>query len=303
MAVGNLGKSTERTVGIGAISKATGVPVPTLRTWERRYGFPVPVRLPSGHRRYDPTVIEHIRLINRALTSGFRASEVLGQSFEQVLALLAEAAPAIPESPRAPFGIDAMDALIRTITNGDDARLDAAMLTAHARMGTMGFVSDWAGPFLSAVGLAWEAGRITVSEEHLASERVREFLARLWRPLADRNAGPLVVLTTLPGEQHDLGLHMAAAAVAVGGARLRFLGANTPVTDTVGMAQSIGASAVVVSVSAASESPVVRKLLQQIRDRLPVQVQLLVGGAGWNGDISGVTQPESLLKLRDLFRG
>jgi MerR family transcriptional regulator, light-induced transcriptional regulator len=31
----------------------TGVPAATLRIWESRYGFPVPERLPSGHRRYS----------------------------------------------------------------------------------------------------------------------------------------------------------------------------------------------------------------------------------------------------------
>jgi DNA-binding transcriptional regulator YiaG len=30
------------TLSIGTLSSATGVPVDTLRTWERRYGFPAP---------------------------------------------------------------------------------------------------------------------------------------------------------------------------------------------------------------------------------------------------------------------
>lgn len=34
------------------MSARTGVAVSTLRAWEERYGFPVPKRLPSGHRRY-----------------------------------------------------------------------------------------------------------------------------------------------------------------------------------------------------------------------------------------------------------
>lgn len=39
-------------LSIGALARRTGVGVSTLRAWERRYGFPVPQRLESGHRRY-----------------------------------------------------------------------------------------------------------------------------------------------------------------------------------------------------------------------------------------------------------
>lgn len=41
----------------------TGITIPTLRAWEARFGFPAPVRLPSGHRRFDEqtvTVIERV---------------------------------------------------------------------------------------------------------------------------------------------------------------------------------------------------------------------------------------------------
>jgi hypothetical protein len=40
-------------ISIGALSRATGIPVETLRTWEARYGFPIPERKRSGHRVYS----------------------------------------------------------------------------------------------------------------------------------------------------------------------------------------------------------------------------------------------------------
>ncbi|MEC7923352.1 MAG: MerR family DNA-binding transcriptional regulator, partial [Planctomycetota bacterium] len=39
-------------VSIASVSRETGIGIETLRQWERRYGKPAPVRLPSGHRRY-----------------------------------------------------------------------------------------------------------------------------------------------------------------------------------------------------------------------------------------------------------
>ncbi len=47
----------ERLLTIGDLAERTGVSPATLRSWESRYGFPRPIRLPGGHRRYaDPDV-------------------------------------------------------------------------------------------------------------------------------------------------------------------------------------------------------------------------------------------------------
>ena len=42
--------SDESIYNIGVVSRMTGVPVATLRVWERRYGFPRSERTPGGHR-------------------------------------------------------------------------------------------------------------------------------------------------------------------------------------------------------------------------------------------------------------
>ena len=44
-------------LSIGEIAARSGVAVGTLRMWEARYGFPVPGRLPSGHRRYSEAIV------------------------------------------------------------------------------------------------------------------------------------------------------------------------------------------------------------------------------------------------------
>ncbi len=47
-------------VTIGELAKRTGIGISTVRAWERRYGFPVPQRLPAGHRRYSERDVEAI---------------------------------------------------------------------------------------------------------------------------------------------------------------------------------------------------------------------------------------------------
>lgn len=48
----------------------TGVAEATLRMWERRYGFPAPERLASGHRRYSEREIELIRAVAAKRAAG-----------------------------------------------------------------------------------------------------------------------------------------------------------------------------------------------------------------------------------------
>ena len=63
---------------IGDVAEATGISVDTVRVWERRYGKPKPVRLPSGHRRYTDAQIRWLRRVAEALAHGNRPSKVQG---------------------------------------------------------------------------------------------------------------------------------------------------------------------------------------------------------------------------------
>ena len=55
---------------IREMAARTGVTQGTLRAWESRYGFPVPHRLPSGHRRYEEAQVELVRQVARDRDSG-----------------------------------------------------------------------------------------------------------------------------------------------------------------------------------------------------------------------------------------
>ena len=82
-------RNKEGMLSIGALSIATGVPVETIRSWERRYGYPVAERKPSGHRVYSLDAVPRLQLVARALSQGHRAAEVVGASESALESLLA----------------------------------------------------------------------------------------------------------------------------------------------------------------------------------------------------------------------
>ncbi len=55
---------------IGEVVSRTGVAEGTLRMWERRHGFPNPLRLESGHRRYSDEDLEAVQRIVSERASG-----------------------------------------------------------------------------------------------------------------------------------------------------------------------------------------------------------------------------------------
>ncbi|MCA9488414.1 MAG: MerR family DNA-binding transcriptional regulator [Myxococcales bacterium] len=250
-------------IGIGAVSRATGIPEATLRTWERRYGFPEPERTDGGHRLYDPAVVDDLVLVGRALQLGHRPATVLGASRASLRALVE--------------GEDRVGTWLQAVRRLDVAALDTALRAELSRQGLRAFVLEGAVPFLRRVGEAWERGELRVFHEHFASERLRELLATLWRQGEHDLTRPSVVCGTLPGEQHVLGLHMAAALLSVAGCRIVFVGGDTPPEDLAACARQASAVAVLVALSGIVDQ---REALRTLVEAVPAGVEVLTGGPG-----------------------
>jgi len=64
------GVDSPRVLTISQLAERTGVSQPTLRMWEQRHSFPLPHRLPSGHRRYSESDVELVRQVARERAQG-----------------------------------------------------------------------------------------------------------------------------------------------------------------------------------------------------------------------------------------
>lgn len=70
-------------LSISELASRTGVPAPTLRSWEERYGFPRPCRLPGGHRRYEPGDIAVIEMVIRLRATGMQLAAAISHCTAQ----------------------------------------------------------------------------------------------------------------------------------------------------------------------------------------------------------------------------
>lgn len=261
-------------ISIGEAERLSGVPKDTLRVWERRYGFPAPARDSAGDRLYTQDQVEKLRIIRLLLDAGDRPSKLMGQDLTALEAQLSKAGPA--GGGRSPWADEALALLKARDVDGLHGLLVAA-LYAH---GLERFVLDNVAPLTRAVGDAWVAERLEVFEEHLFTElMVRVLRGALERVSQTSRVGPRVLLTTLPGEPHALGLLMAECLMTLAGARCLPLGTETPTDDVARAAKAHGADVVALSFSSMFGAAPAQRELRRLRAALPDAAEIWAGGA------------------------
>lgn len=272
------GEAIDFAVNISTVERETGLSKDTLRVWERRYGFPQPVRDANGERAYPSDQVDKLRLIRRLMDQGMRPGKIVAASTE-VLASHLEgtrnaSAPARPEFAQAGEVIS----LIREHKANELREFLGLMLL---RLGLKQFVTDVVAPLNVVVGAEWAQGRIAIFEEHFYTEQVQHLLRHAIGSIPQPSQPPRMLLTTLPGEEHQLGLLMAHACMVVGGAQCISLGVQTPAREIAQAAQAHGANIVGISFSAATQINAAFAALADLRRQLKPDIDLWAGGSIW----------------------
>lgn len=272
--------SAEAALTIAAVERDTGLGKDTLRVWERRYGFPAPWRDAHGERRYPQAQVDRLRLVCRLLEAGLRPARVVPLPLSALQTLAAGMVQRAEGSALAGAPESMLLDMLETVQDTDAAALWRQLGRAQSRLGPGRFVTDIVAPLNVAVGQAWLDGRLQVFQEHLYTEVVqmlmRQALASLTAAAPD--TVPRVLLTTLPGEHHGLGLLMAQTLLAIEGCVCLSLGLQTPVLDIVAAAVRQRADIVALSSSGCMKANDLHGALTDLRRCLDVRTELWAGG-------------------------
>jgi DNA-binding transcriptional MerR regulator/methylmalonyl-CoA mutase cobalamin-binding subunit len=267
---------TSPPLSIAAVERETRLSKDVLRVWERRYGFPQPVRDAYGERCYPADQVERLRMMKRLMDQGYRPGALAALAPEELTALHT------PE--RRATADDAQDAsigdLLELIGARDPAAVRHALRQALARQGLERFVEQTIAPLTTAVGSCWQDGSFDVFDEHFYSESVGQLMRQAIAGLSTDRQGPRILLTTVPGEEHGLGLLMAEAMLALDGASCISLGTETPLLDIARAASAYRAGVVALSFSASYPRRQLARVLAQLRQVLPASIDLWAGGTG-----------------------
>ncbi len=226
----------DKLLRIGELSRRVGVPVESLRAWERRYGLLDPSRTQGGFRLYGEDDVARVLAMRANLERGLFAAEAAR------LAL----ADDVGDEPAAPGPVVDADELAAALDRFDEAGAQRALDSLLAALTLDVVLRDVLLPYLHELGERWERGEVSVAQEHFASNLIRGrlmSLARSW----DRGMGPRALHACVEGERHDLPLVCFGLALRGHGWRISYLGADTPIASLAEALRTLAPDAVVVS--------------------------------------------------------
>lgn len=262
---------------IASISLETGISKEVLRKWEERYGFPVPERDANGHRAYAAHQTVRLQLIKRLIDGGRRPAQVVPLSEEALQSLLQQQNSTAP-APHA--NTRTVSELMELLHSRDRIALDDRLNHELRHAGLEQFVLQVMGALNSAVGTAWEQGRIGIRDEHMYSELIQRLVRKEISRIALPAGQPRMLFTTPSGELHTLGILMAEALASLQGACCISLGAQTPAEEIPLAAADHGADIVCLCFSAAFPRRRIVPYLKALRGLVPHDVEIWIGGAG-----------------------
>jgi methanogenic corrinoid protein MtbC1 len=286
---------------IAAVERDTGLSKDVLRVWERRYGFPQPERDVHGERGYPAAQVERLRLLKRLTDQGHRPGKLMAMAPEQLAQLAHPGAPQPRMEPSGTPDADLLAPFLELIRSHDAIGFNQAMQTQMARQGMQQFISSTVAPLAVQVGWLWERGSFKVFEEHLFTELTKRLLRQAIASLPARGVRPRVLLTTVPDEQHALGLLLVEAMLMQEGATCIPLGVQMPLQDIADAAAAHRADVVAVSFSVAFPRRLAAAQLHALRGLLQADMALWAGGAGVQrlAPIAGVTLGSTLADVLD----
>lgn len=280
--------SAEACYNIAAVERDTGLSKDTLRVWERRYGFPKPLRDQHDERLYSLPELEKLRLLRLLIDYGHRPGKIINRSLPELAQMISSRAPEQTPPPE-------IDAILDQLLRHDVEGFRNALMQALMKQGLLRFVTETVTALNHWIGDAWLAGRVAIFDEHLYSEHIQNILRNAIIAQPGRGSAPRVLLTSLPGEKHRIGLLMVEAVLTAEGAACVALGTETPVIDIKNAVPAYEVDVVALSFSSAVTQSAALAGLTELRAVLPGPVEIWGGGGALARARKG---PEGTLLLR-----
>lgn len=265
-------------LSITEVERQTGIRQATLRMWERRYGFPQPLRDQHGDRVYPLNQVERLHAARRLLDQGIRPGKIFSNApAPDMTRMAATGQRSFPMAGNA-------QPILGLLREYRLAQLHSDFEYRVLELGLRRFVIEFLAPLSTQVGLAWGHGELPVRCEHLYAQAAVSFLHAKQAALrVVGGARPKVVLATSTGEAHALGILMVEAILVSLGVDCVQLGSEVPPSEVVAAARDTRADIVALSFSSYFPRKDVVRTVRSLRAALPPATVLWIGGDGVPG--------------------
>ena len=283
------------TYSMAQVETLTGISAHTLRIWERRYTFLNPERTETNIRYYGEEELKKLLNIGILIRNGHRISKVDQMSeqdiHDQVTNIL---------SNTSQENEDEINALTVAMLEMDEEEFNKIFQRRLMRKGLQATITDLIYPFLGHIGVLWGTNKAIPAQEHFITNLIRQKIiaARDSLPVPSPDA-PKIVMYLLDGEDHEIGLLLAAYIASDLGWRVYYLGQNVPVAN-IGDVVEIAKPQVMLSMFVVPSPDRTAKFIELIKDQ--TDVPLLISGnrenfsdVELNGQIIYIKSPAELV--------
>jgi methanogenic corrinoid protein MtbC1 len=227
---------------ISAVSLLLGIPVPTIRSWERRYAFPTPSRTLGSHRRYGIEEVGQLRSLRDEIAAGRATADAV-----------VEIRKRRSEDSRGPAGWT--QSLLDAAMRFDSFGIRSTIQEAAMGIGIDRTIESVLLPVLREVGTRWESGTCDVANEHFASQEIRRWLSAQLALVGSRGKKRSAVLACGPKDMHTIGLEGFYVILTRRGWNCHYLGEVTPTSSLIATIELVQPDAVILASQLGSNRP------------------------------------------------
>jgi hypothetical protein len=242
---------------VGVVADRVGVPVPTLRSWNQRYGVGPTGHSPGRHRLYSESDIAVVELMHKLIGEGVNPGSAARTALDAVVPTGPDAASLVASA----YKLDVVAA--------------GRQLDRYLRH--FGVVDTWehlVRPAFAAIETRQGQGEGCIDVEHALSWTVSRSLQRL--PITP-DASPSIILACGEDETHTLALEALRGALGERDRGALMLGADVPTTALIDAINRHDGPVTVVLWAQTRRTAD----LTTVKSVLGADAQLMVGGPGW----------------------
>lgn len=217
------------TYSIKDLEQLSGIKAHTLRIWEQRYSFIKPKRTDTNIRYYDENDLKLILNVSLLKENGHKISRISKMQYDDMqseVIKLTEKKLSYPEQ---------IHSLTLAMIDHDEERFEKIMSTIILQLGFERTMTKVIYPFLIKIGILWQTGSISPSQEHFISNLIRQkIIVAIDGLFVSSNEYKKKYLLFLPeDEMHELSLLFSSYIIKSRKNRVIYIGQSSPFDDII----------------------------------------------------------------------